>query len=90
MTQATLIRPAYHTDAVEETQGEDTMPGERGQAKRPHQISITLPDAILADVQTWANAKAIPAATLIRQWVAERVAQERQQAEARRDQLNRP
>ena len=60
-----------------------------GVTGRPHQISITLPDAILADVQAWASAKAIPAATLIRQWVAERVAQERQQAEARQEQPTR-
>jgi len=61
------------------------MPEERGQSKRPHQISITLPDAILADVQAWASEKAIPAATLIRQWVAERVTQERREEKHRRE-----
>ncbi len=81
MTQATLIHPAAHVGTGEWTQGEDNMPDERGEPKRPRQISITLPDAIHADVQMWASEKAIPAATLIRQWVAERVTQERQRRE---------
>ncbi len=91
MVETTLTRPIpARTGRV---QGWREMPKKTTQPSapptRPYQVSITLPDAILAEVQARASAKAIPPATLIRQWVAERVTQERLDDERRREREQR-